>query len=183
MRCGTPRPAADRRSRPPTGVAVAEVLGEVEAQPLRQPADSATAPGARGSARPSARAGRARERSCRAAGAPSRRALRPGARPPSRPGAPPARAWACTLPVATHGTPSRSASSAEQAVAAAVVAGEGPLELHAEALRPEGPQQPARDRGRPGMVPRLDPAGHRTVAGAARQAHEPLGVAARSPRA
>ena len=43
---------------------------------------------------------------------------------------------------------------AEQAVAAAVVAGEGPLELHAEALRPEGPQQPARDRGRgPGWSP------------------------------
>ena len=65
---------------------------------------------------------------------------------------------------------------AEQAVAAAVVAGEGPLELYAQALRPEGPQQPARDRGRAGMVARLDPAGHRAVAGAAREAHEPLGV-------
>ena len=65
---------------------------------------------------------------------------------------------------------------AEQAVAAAVVAGEGPLELYAQALRPEGPQQPARDRGRAGMVARLHPAGHRAVTGAAREAHEPLGV-------
>ena len=65
---------------------------------------------------------------------------------------------------------------AEQAVAAPVVAGEGPLELDAEALRPEGPQQPARDRGRAGMVARLHPAGHRAVAGAAGEADEPLGV-------
>ena len=42
---------------------------------------------------------------------------------------------------------------AEQAVAAAVVAGEGPLELDAEALRPEGPQQPASDRGGAGWSP------------------------------
>ena len=64
----------------------------------------------------------------------------------------------------------------EEAVAVPVVAGEGALELDPEALRAEGPQQPARDGGRAGMVACLDPAGHRAVAGAARQADEPLGV-------
>ena len=57
-----------------------------------------------------------------------------------------------------------------------VVAGERALELDPKALRAEGPQQPARDGGRAGMVARLDPAGHRAVARAARQADEPLGV-------
>ena len=65
---------------------------------------------------------------------------------------------------------------AQQAIAAPVVAGEGPLELDAEALRPEGPQQSASDRGGGRVVARLDPARHRAVAGAAGEADEPLGV-------
>ena len=52
--------------------------------------------------------------------------------------------WAWTLPVATHGTPSRARQRREPAVERAVVAGERPLELDPERVGPEGAEQRAR---------------------------------------
>jgi hypothetical protein len=66
------------------------------------------------------------------------------------------------------GHPQAFGQLGEQAVAAAVVAPVGALELDAEAVGPEGSQQAARDRGRLRMLLALDAGGHRAVAGAAR---------------
>ena len=110
------RPA--QLGQPPVGglvlrarVAVAEVLGEVEPQALRQPAASrSTASGmlAEALGHPLGR-GEHVGGVARAAGAPSRRASHPGAPPPSRPGAPRARArgrgrcrWPRTAPRAAR---------------------------------------------------------------------------------
>ena len=51
------------------------------------------------------------------------------------------RSWEWTLPVATQGTPSRSASRREPAVAGPVVAPVGPLQLDPEAVAAEGGEQ------------------------------------------
>ena len=65
----------------------------------------------------------------------------------------------------------------QQPVAAAVVAPEGALELHAKAIGTEDAQQPPGRRRGAGVVPGLHARGHRAVAGAARQAHQPLRAA------
>ena len=57
-----------------------------------------------------------------------------------------ARACAWTLPVATHGTPSRRGQRGQPAVARAVVAQEGALQLDAQALGPERLAQPPQRR-------------------------------------
>ncbi len=54
------------------------------------------------------------------------------------------RAWACTSPVATHATPRRRASASQGAVAGAVAAGVGALQLDPQALRAERVEQPPR---------------------------------------
>ena len=74
-------------------------------------------------------------------------------------------AWAWTSPVATQGTPRRRGQVDQLAVQRAVVAGEGTLELDAQAVAAEGAQQPAQQAQ----------VAH-PLAGAARQADEPLGM-------
>ena len=184
--------AAPGRSRPAAvgvgvlraRVAVAEVAREVELEPLREP---------RRSRRPR-RDGRAKRAAISAAGEPSPTrvaaplAARSGrASPPSRtatarPGGAPATGWCeCTLPVATHGTPSRSASCASQRLRARSWRQNGRCSSTRKRSRPKARQQPAAER----LAPRAEPsplarrAGERAVARAARQADEPLGVRAR----
>jgi len=65
----------------------------------------------------------------------------------------------------------------EQAVAAAVVAAERPLQLDPEAVWAEGAQQAPRRGGGLRVLVALDPGRHGAIARAARQAHQSLGVA------
>ena len=79
--------------------------------------------------------------------APRRPASGGGAGRRTRPAAAPReRACAWTLPVATVGTPSRRASCGERAVARAVVALEGPLQLDPQVVGPEDGEQPPQRR-------------------------------------
>ena len=87
------------------------------------------------------------------------------------------RVCACTLPVATHGNSEALGQLAEELVAAPVVAPVGALELDAQAVGAEDPQQAPGGRGGARVVTRLDARGHRAVARATRQADEPLGAA------
>ncbi len=64
----------------------------------------------------------------------------------------------------------------EPAVAGAVVALEGALKLHPQVLGPEGGEQGAAERRRPGQVPSRPGRGQGALAGAAGEADEPLGV-------
>ena len=138
------------------GIAVAELAGEVEAQPLGAArAVSATASGwsrkrsppRPGESRTEAELPR-RAPSVSSRVAPSRTATSAswsGSRE---------RSWAWTSPVATHGTPSRSRERGEPAVAGPVAAPERPLQLDPEAIAAEGRRAGAAPPPRPRADPR-----------------------------
>ena len=73
--------------------------------------------------------------------------------------------------------PERGGELHQIAVAPAVVAGERPLELDAQALGPERPAEPPAERGGLGVLPALDAAGQHALACAAGEAYEPFGAA------
>ena len=161
------------------GIAVAEVAREVELEPLREPLALehrvgvvAKALGHLGGRRHH-RAGVAAplglglvERS--SAGGPRR----------TRPGGGRGRGGAqCTLPVATHGTPSRCASSASARLRMRSWRQNGRCSSTRKRSRPKAAQQPPADPLGLQQIAALDPPGERTVARASREADEPLGVA------
>ena len=129
--------------------------------------------------RPSPRAGRARARSCRGAGARTRRACLPRRTATS---ASWSRVRARAVGVHVAGGHARHAEPlgqlGQQPVAAAVVAGEGPLQLDPQAVGPEDrAAAAAATAAASAWSPASTRARQRAVAGAAGQAHEPLGVA------
>ncbi len=158
------------------GVAVAEVLGEVETQPLSQPPALGDSLGmlAEAIGHPLRR----REH-VRAVAAPGRlglverRAQPHGHHRVLKGGAVSGVRMDVSSGDAGHFEP--LGQLGQQPVAPAVVAPEGPLELDPEALRPKGAQEPSRPRSRlDGPV--VHQTGHSTVARAARQADDPLRV-------
>ena len=158
------------------GVAIAELVAEVEAQPLGEPRRLGDGLGVVGEAgRHLRRRGehRARvaaplglallERRVRAHG--DERVLELG--PARGRGRGRCRWRRCA-------TPSSSASSASRRLRARSRRQKRPLELDPEALAPEARQQPARERLGPPRLAALPAPGHGAVAGAAGEADEPL---------
>ena len=145
------------------GVAVAELLGQVEAQPLGEAHGLGDRLGVLGEARrhpPPAR--RAPSSSCRGAAARRPPASSPAGPRRRRPGGGRGEgrgSGRCRS--RRRATPSRSASRGEPAVAGAVAAPVGPLQLDPEAVAAEGLQQPPaepRAAGAPRRAPRRPPA-------------------------
>ena len=125
------------------GVAVAEVLGQVELEPLGELGRARDRVAVvREALLPLRRARAARSRGCRAARARSRRARCGSGSRRARPGARLAAEWcACASPVATVWTPSASARSRSAAQPARVAALVRALQLDEEPLAPEGARQ------------------------------------------
>ena len=159
-------------------VGVAQVAGQVEAQPLGQPARLLHRVGVLGEA---GGHGLGRGQRVRGVAAPPGLALVHGlaqAHGHHRVLQPRPRARVGVHVAGGHGGhPQPLGQLAQQPVAAAVVAGVGALDLDPQAVGAEDAQQPPRRRGRLGVAAGLDRPGHRAVAGTAREAHQPGGVA------
>ena len=160
-------------------VAVAEVGGQVEAEPRRRAARSRRPRrGGRGSARPPAPGRSALPSRCRAARAPSTPGSRRAGRRPARPGAGSGR----DRGRGRRRSPRRArraarASSASRRLRARSPRQSGTLQLDAEAIAAERREQrPAEPLGAARFAAG-DPPRQRSVAGATGEADEPLGVA------
>ena len=160
-------------------VAVADLTGEVEAQAICEPRRLGHRLRVVVEARHRlARQRAGRRRSCLGAVPRSRRGSPPAAPRPSRPGAEGGSGRGRGRRQSPRaGTPSRSASDGKPAIARPVVAPERPLQLDPEVVRPEGAQQPPREMPRRRPDPPLPGPRHGAIAGAAREADQPLGVA------
>ena len=179
------QPRAAELAEPPVrggvlgaGIAVTEVAGEIEAQPLaRQPHRLGHRLGVVAEAL--GRLGRPQQSRARVA-APQALGLVEGRSQPHRHQRVLQRQPRAVVGV---GVPSRSAGHPEPltqlrqpAVARAVAPPQRPLQLDPQALGPEGLQQPPRHRLGPAGIPALPAPRHRAGAGAAREADQPLRV-------
>ena len=152
------------------GIAVAEVGGQVEAQPLGQPRGLGDGVRMIGEARGGPRRARSASPSrCRAAPARSTRGSRRAGPRRARPGARSgSRSWAWTLPVATQGTPRTAARSARRRLRVRSPRQSGRCSSTRKRSGPNDREQlPAEPLG-PAVVAAGDPPGERPVARAAR---------------
>ncbi len=158
-------------------VAVAELGGEVEPQPLRQPQRLRHRLGMLGEAQrhPLRRGeGRARVAAPQRLGLVEAGTAADGDERVLEPGAGAAVAVDVAARHAGHAQPLRQPG--QPAVAGAVAPLVGPLQLDPQALGPEGLEQLAAERRRPRALAALPAAGEHPVAGAAAEADQALGV-------
>ncbi len=160
------------------GIAVAEVAGQVEAEPLGEPTRLVDRLGMIGEAL-GHRLGR-REH-VRGVAAPARLGLVERRPEPHREEGVLERRPRAVVHVDVAGGDARHPEPlgelGEQAVATTVAACERPLKLDPEAIRPERAQETARDRRGGRVLRALDARGHGAASRAAREADEAIGVA------